>query len=158
MIEFRPLTFSSMLHLTEILSELEVTAFDFSTLEYEKLHSFVVIEGSETVGICLYSFLSTDSAVVKLIFIKPSIRNIKLGDGLLRASLNSIEIHGGTHVIFEGNLVEQSFYLHEGMKRLSDVFNTENAPEYNYLEDRYYAYCSSIFDFFNKPCKGHIKQ
>ncbi|HAS74786.1 MAG TPA: hypothetical protein DCS67_11640 [Clostridiales bacterium UBA8960] len=161
MIEFRPLKYSSLVHLTQVLNDVEISAFDYSALDYEKMHSFVVIDGDNTIGLCLYTFLSVDTALVKLVYIKPSERNLKLGDGLLRASLNSIEIHGGERVIFEGNLTEQSFYLHEGMTKLNDFSEVEMASfshGMEWLEDRYYACCKSISSFFSKPCKGQSKQ
>lgn len=160
MIEFRPLNFSSLVDLTQVLSDLEVQAFDYSKIELQKIHAFVVLDGGRTIGLCLYDFLKPDLALMRLIFISPSFRGLKLGDGLLRSTLNSIEIHGGNAVIFEGGSEELSFYLHEGMTSLIDVNDEEMArvkAAYSTQSARLYAFCSSIASFFDKPCKGGSK-
>lgn len=160
MIEFRPLSFSSLVDLTQVLSELEVQAFDYSTIELENIHAFVVLDSGKTIGLSLYHFLKQDMALMRLIFIAPAFRGLKFGDGLLRSTLNSIEIHGGNAVIFEGGSEELSFYLHEGITSLNDVTDEEMArvtQVYSLLSGRFYAVCSSIATFFDKPCKGSSK-
>lgn len=160
MIEFRPLSFDSLLDLTDVLNELEVQAFDFSNASYENTHAFVVFDGGKKVGLSLYSFIRPEMALMNLIYIVPALRGIKLGDGLLRSTLNSIEIHGGKTVIFEGVSEEHSFYLHEGMTSFCDITDEEMekiAEAYTAMKGRFNAYCSSINSFFDKPCKGRAK-
>ena len=160
MIEFRPLSFDSLLNMTDVLNELEIQAFDYSDASYDKMHAFVVLDGGKKVGLSLFTFIDSDMALMKLIYIDPALRGLKFGDGLLRASLNSIEIHGGKAVIFEGGAEELSFYLHEGMTSYSDISDEEMkrvTEAYEPLKGRLYAYCRSIAAFFDKPCKGHAK-
>ncbi|GAB6108883.1 GNAT family N-acetyltransferase [Fusibacter bizertensis] len=130
------------------------------TDETSKSH-FVVCEGDRLLGICQFDFIDNSTAIVDCIYISPSERKMKLGDGLLRAILNSIEIRGGSSVIFIANEEEQLFYKHAGFEVLDDSKIT-SIPVLDKVDklsfDNGLMQLKSISEFFNQPCKSSLKK
>jgi len=153
-IQFKPLISLNRETIKEIESALNITLdVEINNTSSDKV--FVVQEGNQILGCCLFETLTTEYTLLKQVYINPKERKQKLGDALFRAVLNSIELNGGKHVSAYGNDEEISFYLHEGMKRISD----EDARTYNWNISigKYQPtiFLPSIADFFNTPCKGH---
>lgn len=122
---------------------------------------FVVYDGEKILGISQYRFLDADIAMIDCIYITPTERKLKLGDGLLRATLNSIEIRKGSSVIFYVNDEECSFYSHIGFSAFAPQVITSKFDIENIVEDRplnCLMYLDSISDFFDQPCKSSVKR
>lgn len=130
------------------------------TDEISKSH-FVVYEGDRLLGICQFELIDVRTAIIDCIYISPSERQMKIGDGLLRATLNGIEIKGGSSVIFIANEEEQSFYKHIGFEAL----DVHDAPLTSVIDkvqklrfDNVLMQLKSISEFFNQPCKSSRKK
>ncbi len=122
---------------------------------------FVVYDRDVILGICQFEFIDPDTALIDGIYITPAERKLKLGDGLLRATLNSIEIKGGSSVIFIANEEEHSFYQHYQFEDIN-IQNQRLASTYEKVQKmcngNHLMHLSSISEFFNQPCKGSIKR
>ncbi len=160
MIQFRPFLEAANQNRLDLFTALELDAITIEQLQHEENHFFVIDDGGGIIGFCAYEYATPNLAHIKAIYVKPSERNNKFGDGLFRSVLNSIEINGGTHVILSGNQMELDFYAHEGLSPVA--LNREGlSAEVHHVMDpllnQSFSYLDSIEVYFNKPCKGHLK-
>ena len=140
MIQFSPLQTTNPDTLAEIARALSLN-HNLECVDGVENRCFLTLDGNQTIGYCLFHILGNGVAQLTQIYIKPTERKFKLGDGLFRAVLNSLEINGVSQVYASGNSEELSFYKHEGL--------IESESGLVSLE--------SIATFFSKPCKGHKK-
>lgn len=157
MIQFKPYPMNDVQDLLTVLKYISLQLPE-SHNDLWKCKAFVVQDSERIVGLCAYEFLSDETAVVRMIYIVPEERGNKFGDALMRAVLNSIEIHGRDRVIFLGNSSELNFYAHEGMEAIDDAFllsdDLRDRLSIN-LEALEGLCLPSVKAFFSKPCKGH---
>lgn len=122
---------------------------------------FVVYDRDIILGICQFEFIDSNTALIDGIYITPAERKLKLGDGLLRATLNSIEIKGGSSVIFIANEEEHSFYQHYQFEDIN-IQNQLLTSSYEKIQKmgngNHLMQLSSISEFFNQPCKSSVKR
>lgn len=159
MIQFSPQQTTNRDVLSTIARELEVE-MDFDNLQSAdamKLRCFSVLDGDAHIGYCLFQILENSTGHLKQIYIKPTERKFKLGDGLFRAVLNSLEIHGVNQVVATGNSEEMAFYRHEGMISAKTEMLERTGVDMHTADFSQYVILESIKDFFSKPCKGHKK-
>lgn len=159
MIQFKPYPLNDVQDWLSILKSVSLPLTEsLSDLWQGKV--FVVQDSERIVGFCAYDFLSDETAVVRMIYIVPEERGNKFGDALMRAVLNSIDIHGRDRVIFLGNSNELKFYAHEGMDVIDAVFllsdDLSGRLPIN-LETLEGLCLPSVNAFFSKPCKGHVR-
>lgn len=122
---------------------------------------FVVCDGDVIIGICQFEFIDPNTALIDGIYITPAERKLKLGDGLLRATLNSIEIRGGSSVIFIANEEEHSFYQHYQFGDIdlqNQPLTSSNEKIQKMSNGNHLMQLTSISEFFNKPCKSSVKR
>lgn len=155
MIHFRPYNQQKDVPMMNILTELGIE--NFVNLN-EETKCFLVEDGGQIIGACVYDWLEPHIACIQAIYLNESERKYKLGDGLFRATLNSIELNGGSHVICCGCENEIAFYLHEGL----DLISKRSTRVSEGIWDKgicskqdQFAFLESIQAFFSKPCKGH---
>lgn len=159
MIQFSPLKTTNRDVLSAIASELDVE-IDSDTLQSAdaaKLRCFSVLDGDTHIGYCLFQILENSAAHLKQIYIKPNERKFKLGDGLFRAVLNSLEIQGVNQVVATGKSEEMAFYRHEGMISVEPEVLEKISADINAADFSQFVFLESIKAFFSKPCKGHKK-
>ena len=155
MIQFRPYNQKKDRLVKEIFQSLGIEKQAFYS---EDAKYFLIDTGEEIIGICAYEMIESHIAHVRTIFIKETERRFKFGDGLFRATLNSIDLNGGISVIFTGNEKELAFYLHEEMEEITHGSSRLNVAVWDKIlcnSESKMAYLESVGDFFKKPCKGH---
>lgn len=104
----------------------------------------LVKDGNVSLGFALIHLSTRESAIIKALYIKASERGLKLGDGLLRASLNLLNLMGVQRVYVEGNSALNNFLVHEGLEAVEG-------------KDLELYFCEPEV-FFNRPCKGSRRQ
>lgn len=160
MIQFRPYTEKTTASLLTLLTDLEIDASSIEQLMHAENRFFVIDDSNAIIGFCAYEFATPNLAHIKAIYVKSSERKNKFGDGLFRSVLNSIELNGGKHVILSGNQTELDFYEHEGLLPVAlnrEGLSAEVHSVLNPMESEQFSYLESIEGYFNKPCKGQIK-
>ena len=159
MIQFSPLKTTNRETLSEITRELDVEMGfdDLQIADAMKLQCFSVLDGETHLGYCLFLIMENSVAHLKQIYIKPTERKFKLGDGLFRAVLNSLEIHGVNQVVATGKSEEMAFYRHEGMISVEPEVLEKISADINAADFSQFVFLESIKAFFSKPCKGHKK-
>jgi len=160
MIQFRPYTEKTSESILALLTQFEIDHAMIEQLMHVDNRFFVVNDGDAIIGFCAYTFATPELAHIMAIYIVHSERKNKFGDGLFRAVLNSIEINGGVHVILSGNQMELNFYTHEGLSPVAlnrDGLSAEVHSALNPLQNESFSYLESIENYFNKPCKGQLK-
>lgn len=157
MIQFRPYNQQKDVPMMNLLTDLGIETFVYLKKETK---CFIVDDGGQIIGVCIYDWIEAHMACIQAIYLKESERNYKLGDGLFRATLNSIELNGGSCVICRGCESEITFYVHEGLEQLSiNSTRLSNRIWEKVIcsKNDQFAFLESIQAFFSKPCKGHNK-
>jgi N-acetylglutamate synthase-like GNAT family acetyltransferase len=160
MIQFRPYTEKTSESILAMLTAFEIDHAMIDQLMHANNRFFVVDDGDAIIGFCTYAFVTPELAHIMAIFIVPSERKNKFGDGLFRAVLNSIEINGGMHVILSGSQTELDFYAHEGLSPVAlnrEGLSAEVHSAIEPLQHETFSYLESIEKYFKKPCKGQHK-
>ena len=160
MIQFRPYTEKTSESLLALLTAFEIDAVTIEQLMPVDNRFFVIDDGDAIIGFCAYTFATEELAHIMAIYVVPSERENKFGDGLFRSVLNSIEINGGRHVILSGNQTELDFYAHEGLAPVAlnrEGLSAEVHSAINPLQNESFSYLESIENYFKKPCKGQLK-
>lgn len=118
----------------------------------------IIMDGERLLGYAAVTLPCDEFAVINELYILPSQRGMGLGDGLLRATLNAIDLKGIHWILIEGHKELNSFLIHEELSPL----NKDEIPfklisslkkwdkDYGYKE---YYYCQPR-EFFSKKCKG----
>lgn len=160
MIQFRPYTEKTSESLLALLTAFDIELTMIESLLHSDNRFFIIDDGDAIIGFCAYVFVTPDLAHIMAIYVKPTERKNKFGDGLFRSVLNSIEINGGRHVILSGNQTELDFYAHEGLSKVTlnrEGLSAEVHSAINPLKNESFSYLESIEGYFKKPCKGQLK-
>ncbi len=160
MIQFRPYTEKTNESILTLLTAFEIDLTMIEKIMHVDTRFFIIDDGDAIIGFCAYAFVSPELAHIMAIYVAPTERNNKFGDGLFRAVLNSIEIHGGRHVVLSGNQTELDFYSHEGLSPVAlnrEGLSAEVHSAINPLQNETFSYLESIDGYFKKPCKGQLK-
>ncbi len=160
MIQFRPYTEKTDASLLAMLTTFEIDHAMIDQLMHADNRFFVIDDGDAIIGFCAYAFATPELAHIMAIYVVPTERKNKFGDGLFRSVLNSIEIHGGRHVILSGTQTELDFYAHEGLAPVAlnrEGLSAEVHSAINPLQNETFSYLESIENYFKKPCKGQLK-
>ncbi|GAB6087838.1 GNAT family N-acetyltransferase [Alkaliphilus crotonatoxidans] len=99
----------------------------------------IIKDGNALLGFAIVEADPAERATIKYLYIKKSERGLGLGDGLLRATLNLLDLMGISEVFIEGHSTLTAFLAHEGLKP---------RPEAQQL-----FYCD-VKEFFSRKCKG----
>jgi N-acetylglutamate synthase-like GNAT family acetyltransferase len=78
--------------------------------------SYVIEDQGKISGIASYKLKDSKTATLDCLYVKRSERGSKLGDGLLRAILNHLNIHKVTTVFITGNRIANGFFVAEGLE------------------------------------------
>jgi len=160
MIQFRPYLEKTHETLLAMFTAFEIDLVTIENLLHVDNRFFVIDDGESIIGFCAYTFATPELAHIKAIYVAPNERNNNFGDGLFRSVLNSIEINGGVHVILSGNETELAFYAHEGLSSVGlsrEGLSSEVHSVINPLQNETFSYLESIKSYFDKPCKGQLK-
>lgn len=104
----------------------------------------LIKDGNIPLGFSMVSVDSPHAAHISYLYIKRSDRGLGLGDGLLRASLNLLDLMGISQVLLEGHEALTGFLAHEGLKPILEG-------------DKTLYYCAPR-EFFSRKCKGSERQ
>lgn len=135
--------------------------FENQSSQQENDFCMVVKDGANILGYSNGIIPHESLAVITDLYILPSERGLGFGDGLLRATFNSLELNGSKWVLIEGKDGLRDFLVHE------DLCSLEQAPkseEFEHvlgvwqknLDRRKYFYCEPK-EFFSRKCKGSKK-
>ena len=113
-------------------------------------------ERGQILGISVLRKLSDNFAVVEGIYIIPSERGLGLGDGLLRSTLNYINLQGLDKAILLSDKIIEDFYIHEGLKPLSQLDEyPSTTPEGHFSREvMINSFYCDLNEFFSRRCKG----
>lgn len=102
-------------------------------------NGFILEGNGEILGVCAYDILEQTMGYIHYIYVKPSERRQRFGDGLFRAVLNSMDLRGVISVACSSQCtdLESKFYKFEGLEWSGNQYRL-----------------SSINAFFKKPCKS----
>lgn len=162
MIEIKPLE-ARILRWQDVSYEIE-NLFSERQLANFTFKRFVVKDGDAIIGAGQYAFVSEGCVLVNAIHVAENERRIALGEGLLRAMLNSAEISGAKSAILNGNEIENAFYRHVLSGQCEDFDNNKiedysvNSSDINDLNLVKAIVLPSIVAFFDQPCKGTKKK
>lgn len=162
MIEIKPLE-SRITKWQEVSYEIENLFFErqLANLSFKR---FVVKDGDAIIGAGQYTFVSEECVLINAIHVAENERRIALGEGLLRAMLNSAEISGAKSAIFIGNEIERAFYRHvlsgqcEDFDKDKVCVDVDKAYDLDSVDLADAIVLPSIMAFFDQPCKGTKKK
>ncbi len=102
-------------------------------------NGFILEVDGEIIGACAYDILEHTMGYIHYIYVKPAHRRQRFGDGLIRAVLNSMDLHGVVSVACssQSTELEGKLYVFERFEATGDQYRL-----------------SSISDFFKRPCKS----
>lgn len=162
MIEIKPLE-ASIISWQEVSYEIENLFFERQLANFT-FKRFVVKDGDAIIGAGQYAFVSEQCVWINAIHVAENERRIALGEGLLRAMLNSAEISGAKVAILTGNEIENAFYRHVLSGQCED-FDKDKIEDYHVnsseimdLNGVKAVVLPSIAAFFDQPCKGTKKK
>ncbi|SCZ01445.1 GNAT family N-acetyltransferase [Alkaliphilus peptidifermentans] len=153
MIEIKKAEPQDKQNLVKLYNELSVP---FTKEDDEVLSTIVIKDRSEILGIANFKKLSNKAAEIKLIYIVPRERGSKLGDGLLRGTINFLMENGYTFVLIKTNENLNDFLLHQGLVPLNEVSlfdELEIELRSLNLNNSAFFYCNPK-EFFQRKCKG----
>ena len=78
--------------------------------------TFIIDQSNEIIGVGSYKRKGDNAAIVDLLYVKKANRGQKLGDGLLRALLNHLNIKGYHTVFFNSEGASNGFFVSEGLE------------------------------------------
>ncbi len=135
MIQFRQATFEDRLRVEAWMKEQAKDAPDLEAVD----EVFLAEESGRLLGAALYAYQKDNrsAAEVKWFYIVPGERRQRLGDGMIRATLNQLDRGGVTEVHFCNNEGVVPFYRFEGFDLADDGIWRVGLPA-----------------FFLKPCRG----
>ncbi|OJV62093.1 MAG: hypothetical protein BGO41_01850 [Clostridiales bacterium 38-18] len=162
MIEIKPLE-SRITSWREVSYEIENLFFErqLANLNFKR---FVVKDGDAIIGAGQYAFVTERCVLINAVHVAENERRIALGEGLLRAMLNSAEMSGATSAVFIGNEIERAFYRHvlngqcEDFDKDSSAISEVIQLELNRVDLGDSLVLPSIAAFFDQPCKGIKKK
>lgn len=162
MIEIKPLE-SRITSWREVSYEIENLFFErqLANLNFKR---FVVKDGDAIIGAGQYAFVSEGCVLINAVHVAENERRIALGEGLLRAMLNSAEISGAKSAIFTGNEIERAFYRHVLVGQCEDfdkdkvIICEDLSSELPHMDLKDAIVLPSILAFFDQPCKGTKKK
>lgn len=120
-------------------------ALDFEQLTEEMHEFFVVDNGKEIVGICGFVRTLDHQAQINCLYIENSNRKMKLGDGLLRGTLNYLDQMHVKTVFIHSTTETHGFYMREDLSLVTS----------NYSDANQLIFKVDLPEFFEKPCKGN---
>lgn len=135
--------------------------FENQSSQQENDFCMVVKDGANILGYSNGIIPHENLAVITNLYILPSERRLGFGDGLLRATFNSLELNGSKWVLIEGKEGLKDFLVHEELCSLdqapvSDELNHTLESWNKELVKNKYFYCEPN-EFFSRKCKGSKK-
>lgn len=120
------------------------------------LDFILLLEGGQMLGCTKFNRLSEGYSAIEGIYVIPSERGMGLGDGLLRATLNYLQLHGFEKAIMLSDKATEGFYAHEDLALTNQNKDYSKLQELAcYTKDSLEAsfYCD-IDEFFSRKCKS----
>jgi len=143
--------------------ELHLIKETFENLSPQQENDFcmVVKDGEKILGYSNGIIPHENLAVITNLYILTSERGLGFGDGLLRATFNSLELNGSKWVLIEGREGLKDFLVHEELCSLdqapiSEELNHTLDTWKKELDKNKYFYCEPK-EFFSRKCKGSKK-
>ncbi len=138
MIQIRMMKKSDVKSVDQMLREDQL---EFEALFLEIEQCFVVEDGSRICGLSGYRQLEEEKAELVYLYIREEDRGFKLGDGLLRATLNHLDHKKIRQIYITSNERTDGFFVAEGLEIA--MKSGENL-----------VFRAELPDFFNTPCKS----
>jgi len=116
----------------------------------------LLLEGGQLLGCTRFKRLSEGYSAIEGIYVIPSERGMGLGDGLLRATLNYLQLQGFKNAILLSDKATEGFYLQEDLAYINqskDYFKLVELAFYTIERLETSFYCD-IDEFFSRKCKS----
>lgn len=116
-------------------------------------NTMVVKDGQKVVGLSSY-LLVEDIAYIDILIIDETFRNMKFGDGLLKATLNLIDKRGVARACLFADKATEGFFKSVGMKTVCKSVYIDHSCYPRYFKDQDVFFEALLPQFFETACRS----